>query len=334
MRKVVLLNDLVSSDITYGYLYEEYKKLLEIDITTYFIDASSLVDVACPGCGRKTNQDIYQKMKMNFKLCSKCGTYYVSPRPDPQSLEEFYRLSNACIFWRKESLNLPESKLNNLLSPRINWISELSDEFLHDTSLFMDFETKYPFLVKKVHVQKIFESVIAFKPKVYEQSKLLPDSILTEYNIEDYYGKVNLITAFECLERMFNPGELFAAASKCCLPCGLLLFTTASGSGFEYQVLGEKAPNINPINRMNLLSLEALSDCVESAGFEIIELSTPGRLDVESVRKVVNESDDAKIYPFWKYLFKYRNEETWQSLQNFLQVNRLSSHIRVAARKK
>ena len=181
MRKVVLLNDLVSSDITYGYLYEEYKRLLEIDITTHFIEAASLVDVACPGCRQKTNLDIYQQMKMNFKLCSKCGTYYVSPRPEPQTLEKFYKLSNACIFWRKESLNLPESKLSNLLSPRINWTLELSDEFLHDKSLLMDFETKYPFFVKQVYEQQIFESVIAFKPKVYEQSKLLPNNILTEY---------------------------------------------------------------------------------------------------------------------------------------------------------
>ncbi|MCR4322386.1 MAG: class I SAM-dependent methyltransferase [Candidatus Brocadiaceae bacterium] len=334
MRKVVLLNDLVTSDITYGYLYEEYKRLLEIDITTHFMESSSLVDVACPGCGKKANQDIYKKMKMNFKLCSKCGTYYVSPRPDPQSLEKFYRLSNACIFWRKESLNLPESKLNNLFSPRINWILELSDEFLHGTSLLMDFETKYPFFIKQVHKQKIFNSVITFKPKVYEQSALLPDGMLTEYNIENYYGRTNVITAFESLERMFDPGELFSIANKCCPPGGLLLITTASGSGFEYQVLGEKAPNINPINRMNLLSLEVLSERVESAGFEIIELSTPGRLDVESVRNVVKESDDVQIHPFWKYLFKYRTEETWQSLQDFLQVNRLSSHIRIAALKK
>jgi hypothetical protein len=333
MRKTVLLNDLVASDITTGYLYEEYKRLLEIDIMTYFIESSSLVDVACPGCGEKINKDIYRKMNMNFKLCSKCGTYYVSPRPDSTLLEKFYRYSNSCVFWRKESLNLSESKVRSLHSPRINWILELTDEFLHDMPILIDFETKYPFFIKQIHMQKIFKSIIVFNPKVYEQIDLLPDGILTEYNSNNYCGKINMITAFESLERMFDPGDLFSIASKCCLPGGLLLITTASGSGFEYQILGENAPNINPINRMNLLSLEALKTCVESAGFEIIELSTPGRLDVEVVRNVVSKSKGIQIHPFWEYVFKSRTEDTWQNLQDFLQLNRLSSHVRIAARK-
>lgn len=335
MRKVVLLNDLVPSDITNGFLYEEYKRLLEIDIVSYFIESSCLVAVACPGCGKKTNKDAYKKMKMNFKICSQCGTHYVSPRPDSISLEKFYKHSNACIFWRNGSLNLPESKLHNLHSPRINWILELADEFLQDRSLFMDFETKYPFLIKEIDAQKLFKSIVMFNPKVYEQGRLLPDSILTRYETDDdYHRKVSMITCFESLERMFDPSVLFSTASKCCLPGGLLLITTATCSGFEFQVLGENAPNINPINRMNLLSLEILKERIESAGFEIIELSTPGRLDVETVRRLVDESSDIQIHPFWKYIFELRAEDTWQSLQNFLQLNRLSSHVRIAARKK
>lgn len=334
MKRVVLLNDLVTSDITYGFLYDEYKRLLETDIMTYFIEPGSLVDVACPGCGKETNKDIYQKMKMNFKLCSKCGTHYVSPRPTSVVLDEFYRHSIACKFWRKESLNLPESKLSNLHTPRINWILELIDEFFHNMLLLMDFETKYPFFIKQVQMQKLFRTITVFNPKLYEQSWLLPDIILTGYNPDDYFGKVDIMTSFEGIERMFDPGDLFSMAASCCKSSGLFLITTATCSGFEYQVLGENAPNINPINRMNLLSLESLKERVESAGFEIIELSTPGRLDVEIVRHVINGSENISIHPFWKYILKSRTEETWQSLQNFLQLNRLSSHVRIAARKK
>ena len=55
MKKVVLLKELASSDISYGHLYKEYIKHLEIDIMKYFIEPSSLVDVACPGCRRRSN---------------------------------------------------------------------------------------------------------------------------------------------------------------------------------------------------------------------------------------------------------------------------------------
>lgn len=333
MKTVVLLSDLVSSDISYGLLYEKYKRLLETDIVKYFVEPSSLIKVACPGCGEKINKNIYKKMKLDFKVCSRCGTYYVSPRPSPESLERFNKFSNACIFWRKESFNLPESKLSNLHNPRINWVLELVDEYLHDMSFLMDFETRYPYFINQILMQKVFNSIISFNPQLYEHSKLLHNGILKEYNFDDYIEKINLITAFECFERIFDPGHFLSIASKCCRAGGLLLMTTASCSGFEYQVLGENAPNINPINRMNLLSLEALKDRIESAGFEIIELSTPGRLDVEIVRRAVSESDNINIHPFWNYIFESRGENTWQSLQQFLQLNRLSSHVRIAARK-
>jgi len=99
-------------------------------------------------------------------------------------------------------------------------------------------------------------------------------------------------------------------------------------------VLGKQAPNINPVNRMNLLSIEALTEMIQTTGFEILELSTPGRLDVDIVKRTIESSGSLDIDPFWKYVFKSGEERTLDSLQNFLQENRLSSHVRVAARKR
>jgi len=70
------------------------------------------------------------------------------------------------------------------------------------------------------------------------------------------------------------------------------------------------------------------------AGFEVIELSTPGRVDVEIVRNVLKSNPDILMPEFIQYILKNRDERTWHSLQDFLQQNRLSSYVRVAARKK
>ena len=80
----------------------------------------------------------------------------------------------------------------------------------------------------------------------------------------------DVFSAFDALERHANPKEMFQVASEACKKGGLLLLTTATASGFEYQVLGKKAPNLNPINRMNLLSLECIEKQITSAGFEIV----------------------------------------------------------------
>lgn len=332
MRKAVLLNDLVTSDITYGCLYEEYKRLLDDELGAF--PADSLADIACPGCGKRDNKDIYRKMRMNFKRCAGCGSDYVSPRPAALELERFYAESKAMRFWREQSLNLPEEKLANLHGPRVNWILDLADEFPQGDGLLADFETKYPFFIKRMREQGIFSTIAVINQRLYERSCLLPEGVMEANDIEGIRGRVSVMTSFEGIERMFNPRDFFSIAGRCCKPGGLLLITTNTSSGFEFQVLGGDAPNINPINRMNLLSLEALKSLVEEAGFEIIELSTPGRLDVELVRRVVNEGGGLEIHPFWRYIFKSRTAETWGSLQNFLQLNRLSSHVRIAARKK
>jgi len=333
MRRAVLVEELVSSDISNDSLYKEYERLLERDIIKYFVEPDTLIEVPCPGCGAEQSADDYDKMNMNFKVCAGCGSHYVSPRPSPSSLEIFYRKSDACTFWRKESLTLPEEKLQKLHKPRVQWILELIDTFMKDLKYFMDFETKYPFFIEKISKIKLFNRIILYDPKVYEQSGLLTNDVLAGFKLKDYSGKIGVITAFETLERMFNPDKLFTIARDCCEPGGLLLVTTASCSGFEYQVLGKHAPKINPINRMNLLTLETLQKRFELFGFEVVELSTPGRLDVETAKRTVIDNKNVDIHPFWKYIFEYRDANTSYNLQKFLQQNRLSSHVRIAAKK-
>ena len=74
--------------------------------------------------------------------------------------------------------------------------------------------------------------------------------------------------------------KLFKDAHAACRRNGLFIMTSTTSSGFEYQVLGKYSPNLIPMDRLNLLSLEALIGQMKKAGFEIIEVSTPGRLDV------------------------------------------------------
>ncbi len=334
MRKVVLLNDLDISDIISDSLYTEYVRLLKKDIAVSFSKREVLFNAPCPGCGGNGVSCDYAKMGMSFKICAVCGSHYVSPRPNAEALESFYKMSGACQYWRSQILNLSDSQLYYIYGPRVHWISGLVDEFIIDDPVLLDVETKYPHLLKNLITENVFKSISTFKPLLFERNNLLPSDIGIMDNIDENHFQVNVITAFETLERMVNPQLLFALAYKVCKPGGLLLLTTASCSGFEYQILGKNAPNINPINRMNLLSIETLRKSIENAGFELIELSTPGRLDAEIVRQALEVSRDINIDPFWKYFFNTRDKHAWQNLQEFLQVNLLSSHVRIAARKK
>jgi len=337
MKRVVLLDNLDVPYVLNTRKYKKYIKLIEKYITKYFKKPSALVDIKCPGCDKKNKKTGYKKMSMKFTICPRCGSHYVNPRPQPTLLEKFYKESKACRVWREDIRSLNEEQLHYIIGPRLRWIQELTDEYLTDNPILLDVETKYPHLLQRLIKENEFKTVLSYRTQLFENSDLLPKEVgvlVNNPSDDTYRGRVGLITAFETLERMFDPREFFDLAKKYCQAGGLLLITTASCSGFEYQVLGKDAPNINPINRMNLLSLEAISKLIQKAGFELIELSTPGRLDVEIARKAAKESEAIHIDPFWKYIFDFRDEKTWLNLQNFLQENRLSSHVRIAARKK
>ncbi len=333
MKTVVLTNDLAPSDIIGSKLYEQYVKLLEKDIKTYFFDPKTLVDVPCTGDKNGQGVNIFEKFGLMYQKSTTCQSCYVNPRPKAELLEQFYAESKACQFWREETFKLPDARLYYLCGSRAQWVMECVDEYLSGPLTALDYETKYPNLITHLNVERAFNNMIVFKPKLYEHIHLLPNDVVIAKECKDVTDQVDVVTAFETIERMFDPNVLFSDASQFCRQGGLLLFTTASCTGLEYQVLGKDAPNLNPINRMNLLSIEALTDHVEKAGFEILELSTPGRLDVDIVKQVLVKNKDLKADSFWRYIFESRGEKTWQGLQNFLQENRLSSHVRIAARK-
>jgi hypothetical protein len=70
------------------------------------------------------------------------------------------------------------------------------------------------------------------------------------------------------------------------------------------------------------------------AGFEVLEASTPGQLDVQMVERISSNKKDVLLPRFLRYFFAQRDVHVKQKLQKFIQENRLSSYLRVVARKK
>jgi len=335
MKRVVFLDDLKESDIRPEIVYTEYKHLLSEDIQKHFTDPSLLIDINCPGCSNRDKIFAFNKMGFNFCSCNKCGSLFVSPRPTTDALRSFYKDSRAGLFFRSTFLkNQLEARSKKVFSYRIQWIMGLVEEYLPDAGIFLDYATKYQNLLQEVNSLGFFKSIISVLPECFEEEYLLPENIKIIQNNKTIENKIDILTAFEVVERVFNPANLFNDAYSSCKKNGLFLVTTTTSSGFEYQLLGEHSPNIIPLDRLNLLSLEALTSQIEKAGFEIIEISTPGRLDVEIVKRTYEKNPDIPLDPFWKYLFRYRNESALHSLQEYLQKYQLSSHVRLAAIKR
>ena len=115
-------------------------------------------------------------------------------------------------------------------------------------------------------------------------------------------------------------------------PGGYLVFTTLNGLGFDIQVLWEEAKSVSPPHHLNFFNPWSVERLLKRKGFEIVEIETPGQLDWDIVNGMyLNEQTN--IGRFWKTVSKHASIEAKNDLQEWISKNRLSSHMRVIAKK-
>ena len=136
----------------------------------------------------------------------------------------------------------------------------------------------------------------------------------------------------ESLDRVDDPRGLLKGASRRLAGGGLLFVTALVASGFDLQVLGLKSRYLYPPDRTNCFSLKGLQRLIESEGFRMLEVSTPGVLDVEIVQAHIQADPSVSLSRFERQIAE-SDAETRAEFQSFLQRRALSSFARVVARK-
>ena len=145
---------------------------------------------------------------------------------------------------------------------------------------------------------------------------------------------VDAIASFEVLEHLFSPREFLGVCSKILRKGGLLVLSCPNGHGFDVAVMGPVADTVD-VEHLNYFNPASLSGLVGSAGFDILEVLTPGVLDAELVRKkVLDGAFDLSSQPFLKRVLVDDWDRLGAPFQQFLADNRLSSHMWLVAQKR
>lgn len=137
---------------------------------------------------------------------------------------------------------------------------------------------------------------------------------------------------FESLDRAWDPAQLLRTVAGMLAPGGLLFVTALVSSGFDLAVLGARNQYLYPPDRANCFSRTGLERVITQAGFSLIEVSTPGVLDVEVLRAHLRQDPALAVSPFERRLAE-AGPETQGAFQAFLQQQGLSSFARALARR-
>ena len=323
-------------DIRKRDVLNRYLELVSLDSEEIVRDKSSFEAINCPACGSSEYSHQFNKNQFSYVMCSNCDTLFVNPRPSFENLMKIYKDSPSTRFWVNDFfLPMVEARREKIFKPRAEYIAskfpqlkkgEIADVGAGFGLFLEELEKCWP----EAHFTSI-EPSIDMADICRQKGFQVIESMLEE--VDSSKHKFDLITSFELFEHLHNPSTLVEGVKNLLNSGGYLFLTTLNGLGFDIQILWDKAKSVTPPHHLNFFNPSSICLLFKKAGFEIVEVSTPGQLDWDIIEGgYIHEGLDPGR--FFKTVIKYGTEEAKVQLQSWIRKYKFSSHMRVIVKKR
>lgn len=322
---------------------DEYKQLQEgayrNDIARLHRRLGEFVSVACPACGEDRPTPRFEKYRCHFVECDACKTLYMSPRPTPSVMDEYYSNSENYAVWNKYIFPKSEaSRRDKICRPNLERIVTEIRRLSLSRPRLLEIGPGFGTFAALAQQSGEFDAVTVVErtPEMAEACRAKGLEVI-DSPLEDVdpgrFGVADVAACFEVLEHVFDPLAFMRDVSRVLRSGGLFVFTCPNGQGFDTQMLEAASPSVDT-EHVNLFHPASVAILLARAGFEVLASETPGRLDVELVRRAVlaGEAPLAE-HPFWRTVLVDRFEELGPDFQRFLAQHGMSGNMRIIARK-
>lgn len=275
----------------------------------------------CPICKGKSSNLFFTKWGVNYLICSDCGSIYALCGSEEIRNYRNYEELNS-LRTSKEYQDFAKGNRSEIWDEMIDWLKFRTFRFMKRN--------------KDLRIVDVCNRYAGFSEKIMGSDLcgkyLMTDSILSESaeNIED--GSADLVFYNDQIKTEYDPDGRLNRIHSMLADDGLLLLTARAGCGFDILTLKGKNKNIYPYEHISLPSIRGFKTLLDRTGFEIMEITTPGMMDVKYVKESVNDVEEDEM--FVKYLLTESNELILQEFQRFLQKSCMSSFVRILARKR
>lgn len=321
-------------DIRKRAAFNEYLKLVAKDVKNLF-DFNSFEKIQCPACNSHDFVHQFDKMGFKYVCCKNCATLFVNPRPPIEDLKKFYTNSPSTNFWINEFFKpVAAVRREKIFKPRAEYIKQIFST--NTKKVIGDIGAGFGLFLEELRKIRPDDSYIAIEPSL-EMAEICHRKGLEVKNacledINDMKESFDLLTAFELVEHLFDPTAFFKKAYFLLKPRGHIVITTLNSQGFDILLLWGKSKSITPPHHLNFFNPYSAKKLLDKIGFEIIEISTPGKLDWDIVEGMI-KNEGVDLGRFWDLLVKEGSQEGKKDLQDWISKNGLSSHVRILARK-
>lgn len=322
------------NDIRKREVMDKYCALVEKDIGIFF-KASELISVQCPACGSKDHSLEFKKSNFSYVSCMRCATLFTNPRPKYETLREFYSDSESTSFWISDFFKpVANARREKIFRPRAEYASRILDG--DERRIIGDIGAGFGLFLDELRRIMPNNRYIAIEPSVemsgicHEQGLEVIGASLED--TDEDVASFDLLTAFELMEHLFDPVSFLKKVYSLLRPKGHFFLTTLNGKGFDILLLWERSKIVMPPHHLNFFNTKSIRILLEEAGFEIVEISTPGKLDWDIVEGGIRD-EGLELDRFWKILAYEGSDSCKKDLQDWISKSNLSSHMSVLARK-
>lgn len=324
------------SDIRPADIFEEYLRLSAEDADVFFRDGE-WSGVPCPACDSSDSRAEFTKHGFGFVSCANCRTLYQSPRPPRKNFEKFYSNSKSSRYWAEKFFpSVVEARRERIFKPRVAHLTKLCAEKSAFPRTIIDVGAGYGIFLEEWRRCSPDAHVIAIEPSKHLaevcKSKGVEVVEAIAENVVGHNGSADLVVCFEVLEHVYDPVEFVKTLASFAAPGGYLLVSSLGVDGFDIQTLWERSNSISPPHHINFMSVDGFKRLFERAGLVDIEISTPGKLDVDIVRNAYQK--DSSVLDGQRFVRQVISDgATAERFQQFLIDSKLSSHTWVFAKK-
>jgi SAM-dependent methyltransferase len=327
-------NDIRPAELEAGKL-----EALRTDLARLTRRKGGFVTVGCPACDVRDGTFEFEKYGFSFDRCPDCATVYMNPRATPDILADFYAGSVLYEYWDKHIFPASRgARRERIFRPRVQRILELCEGQGIAPGVLVEIGSASGMFCEEALATGRFRRVVGIEPSAAQAATCREMGMdVIETTVEragDLGEQADIVASFETIEHVYSPRKFLARCRELLAPGGLLVLTCPNYQGFDIMTLGPLSDSLDA-EHINMFNPRSFARLLGAADFEVIELTTPGQLDAELVRKkVLDGSINLEGQPFLRRVLVEDWEAAGPRFQEYLRANLLSSHMWAAARRK
>ncbi|MBT6226700.1 MAG: methyltransferase domain-containing protein [Candidatus Scalindua sp.] len=314
-------------------IFDEYLKLAHADTKAYFENATS-ESIKCPACNTKGDH-AFNKSGFDYELCSNCSTLYVSPRPVNEAFNRYYTEASSVEYWATTFYKVTaDARRKKLWKPKAKLIQQAIKRFGTGSEKIIDIGGGYGIFAEEMKILS-GNAVTVIEPGPHLASSCrdrninVVEKFLEDVKDSDLPDSERAFVSFELFEHLHDPGLFLKQLSALMRSGDLFIFTTLSGTGLDIQALWEDSKSVSPPHHLNFLNPHSMKLLLERVGLQPLEVTTPGKLDID----ILSNNHELIKDRFLKTFVAYATDAEKQKWQQMISDSGWSSHMMICCQK-